>query len=568
MPRAGDLLRQGRDEELWQMCCGYLGLGIDEFMAIQERLLEEQLARLAACPLGAKIMRGARPKSVAEFRRLVPLTTYKDYCPELIEKREDVLPARPEQWVHTSGRSGDYPCKWVPFSQTFSQELGEILFGVGILSSCRDWGDISQVPTKIKLLYAVAQRPYVSGAFADILSRQASLEYMPTIEEAERLPFDERLKLGFRQAMSRGLDCFFGLSLVLVAIGERFRDASQQIDLRPFIGQPRALWRLAKGVLKSRLARRALLPRDLWSVKGIIGSGLDSWVYKEKVKELWGRYPLDLYSCSEGGVIATQTWDYEGMTFVPNLNFLEFVPEEEVLKWEMDRSYQPQTLLLDEVEAGEDYEVVITNFHGGALVRYRIGDMIEITSRRNEQLGINLPQMAFERRTDGVLDFAVVKLTEKKIWQAIENTGVAYEDWIAYKTPGDAVLHLLIEPKEDCRTSANELAATISRQLLDMSASERTLSGSREDWRDAIDFGVEVGFLPRDTFAAYRARKQAAGADPAHLKPPHINHPAGALSELLAGTEETIIVTKAKIQDKTVPEDTEGQKSAEKAQNP
>ncbi len=525
------------------MCCGYLGLTIGEFMDIQRRLLEEQLARLNASSLGQKIMRGARPQTLAEFRKSVPLTTYKDYCPELLEKQADSLPAGAEQWVHTSGRSGDYPYKWIPFSRAFCEELSEVLFGIGILSSCRDWGDTSKVPDCIKILYAVAQRPYVSGAFADILRRQAPLEYMPTIEEAEGLPFEDRLRLGFRQAMSQGLDCFFGLSLVLVAIGERFRDTSQRVDLRPFLGQPRALWRLAKGVLKSRLAGRKLLPRDLWAVRGIISSGLDSWVYKEKVKELWGRYPLDIYSCSEGGVIATQTWDYEGMTFVPNLNLLEFIPEEEVIKWEMDRSYQPQALLLDEVEVGGSYEVVITSFHGGAMVRYRIGDLVEITARRNERLGIDIPQMAFERRTDGVLDFTVVKLTEKKIWQAIEGSGVSYEDWIAYKTPGDTVLHLLIEPKEDCRTTAAELAAAINRQLMAAGASERARAGTREDWRDAIGFGVEVSLLPIGTFAVYQAQRQAEGADPAHLKPPHLNPTGDAMTILATKPKKSVTET-------------------------
>ena len=75
-----------------------------------------------------------------------------------------------------------------------------------------------------------------------------------------------------------------------------------------------------------------MLPKDFWSLKGIIGSGVDSWVYKDKIKELWGKNPLDLYSCTEGGVIATQTWDYDGMTFIPNLNFLEFIPEDEQIK--------------------------------------------------------------------------------------------------------------------------------------------------------------------------------------------------------------------------------------------
>jgi len=92
---------------------------------------------------------------------------------------------------------------------------------------------------------------------------------------------------------------------------------------------------------------------------------------------------------SETAVIATQTWDYDGMVFFPNLNFLEFIPEEEYYKNRFDRTYQPKTVLLDEVKAGENYELVITNFHGGALVRYRIGDMIRITALRNENLGID-----------------------------------------------------------------------------------------------------------------------------------------------------------------------------------
>ena len=94
VPKAVELLRQGRNEELWQMCCGFLSLNINEFMDIQKRLLLQQLELLNNCPLGKKIMRGARPKTVEEFRQLVPLTTYKDYCPELLEKREDVLPAK------------------------------------------------------------------------------------------------------------------------------------------------------------------------------------------------------------------------------------------------------------------------------------------------------------------------------------------------------------------------------------------------------------------------------------------------------------------------------------------
>jgi hypothetical protein len=563
MPRAVELLRQGRNEELWQMCCGFLGLSTEEFMDIQERLLLEQLELLNESALGKKIMRGARPRTIEEFRRKVPLTTYADYCPELLQKEEDILPVKPEFWVHSSGRTSEYPCKWVPMTPRYTKELSIALYGVGMLSCCEDWGDTSRIPDNIKLLYSVARRPYVSGAFADVLRMQTPLDYMPTLEESEELSFEERLRLGFQQAMSQGMDYFFGLSLVLAAIGDKFTQSSQGVDIRPFLGHPRALWRLARGKLKSRLAGRPILPKDLWSLRGIIGSGVDSLVYKNRIKELWGRNPLDLYSSTEGGVIATQTWDYEGMTFVPNLNFYEFIPEEEHFKCQMDRSYRPKVLLLDEVKAGENYELVITNFYGGAMVRYRIGDMVRITSLRNEKLGINLPQMVFERRIDDILDFVVVKLTEKQIWQAIESTSIPYEDWAAYKKPGDSVLNLLIEPQNSYHGSETEILAAIQEQVLDLGKSSYRESGIPEDWRDGLDFSVNIQLLPQGSFANYSAHKQAEGADPAHLKPPHINPSDEVLSLLLAETEEIVVVTKKKTEVEAETEDgTEADKIA------
>jgi len=95
MTRPIDLLRQGRQEELWQMCCGFIDLSLEQFMTIQKRLLLEQIELLKSCELGRKVMRGAMPGTVEEFREQVPLTTYADYLPELLEQREDVLPAKP-----------------------------------------------------------------------------------------------------------------------------------------------------------------------------------------------------------------------------------------------------------------------------------------------------------------------------------------------------------------------------------------------------------------------------------------------------------------------------------------
>ena len=121
MPKAVELLQQGKTEEVWQRYCGFIDLSLEDFMKIQKRLLLEQLELLKKCELGRYIMNGVDPYTVEEFREQVPMTTYIDYCPALLEQREDILPAKPKLWIQTSGRSGEYPHKWVPISERFWQ---------------------------------------------------------------------------------------------------------------------------------------------------------------------------------------------------------------------------------------------------------------------------------------------------------------------------------------------------------------------------------------------------------------------------------------------------------------
>ncbi|MBC8275952.1 MAG: GH3 auxin-responsive promoter family protein [Chloroflexi bacterium] len=541
MSKIQELLRQGRKEELWQMCCGFIDLSLEQFMAIQRRLLLEQIELLKDCELGRKVMRGVMPETVEEFREQVPLTTYADYYPELPEQRGDVLPTEPTLWQHSTGRSSEYPFKlapykWVPLSSRFCRELGILMFGVGILASCKERGDVSHAKEHAKIVYTVAPRSYTSGVLTYIMQEESAPDFLPPLDEAEKMSFEARIELGFRQALSRGIDYFFGLPIVLVAVGERLGKQSGKVDVRPLLSQPKLLLRLARGLVRSKLAHRPMLPRDLWTISGIMSGGADGTVLKERVKKLWGRYPLDTYACAEGSLIATQTWDYDGMTFIPNLNFLEFIPETEHLKWQLDRSYQPRTVLLDEVKAGENYEMVITNFHGGAMVRYRMGDVIRITSLRDEKLGIDIPQMAFENRVDDVIDIAgFVRLNEKVIWQAIENTNIAYEDWTVRKevVEGRPVLHLFLELKDNYIASERGVATAVLEQFKKFD--KGTFYSGLESMLDSNP--IQVTLLPEGAFANYISQRQAEGADLAHIKPPHINPSEGVLSLLGAKVE-------------------------------
>lgn len=547
MVRPIDLLRQGRKEELWQMCCGFIDLNLEQFMSIQKRLLLEQIELLKGCKLGRKIMRGAMPTTVEEFREQVPLTTYSDYLPELGEKREDVLPVKPAMWVRTSGHTGKYEVKWVPMTEAFLSEFQKAATGVAIFSMCNGRGDLSKVKEHLKILYTVGPREYGSGLCVWLTQEALNYDLLPS--NSEGMSFAEKIQAGFKEALYSGLDGFGGLSSVLVAVGEQLRQQSGSIRIRSFLSHPNALLRVTKGKLKSKLARRPMLPKDLWSIKFIGGGGADCTVFGNRVMELWGRRPLEAYGSTEGGMCATQTWDYEGMTFIPNLNFFEFIPEREWFKWQMDNSYQPKTVLLDEVKAGEVYELVLTNFHGGIMTRYRIGDMIKITSLRNEKLNIDIPQMMFHRRADELIDITGFgHLSEKVIWEAIERSRIAYVDWTARKevTAEAPMLHVYLEPRDELAGSDEAVAQAIYQELLKLDDVYHYNIYRAYGPPDSVlgTTPVKVTFLPRGAFAGYILQRQAEGAPLGHIKPPHVN-PSDTVLSLLKAPEVVKVVTRA-----------------------
>jgi hypothetical protein len=216
---------------------------------------------------------------------------------------------------------------------------------------------------------------------------------------------------------------------------------------------------------------------------------------------MWGLYPLNFHGCTEAVLIAMQTWDYQDMTFIPHLNFFELISEEESIKSWQDPSYKPRTYLMDEVTPG-NYELVITSFHGGPFVRYKLGHLIKITSLRNERLDIDIPQMEFLTRVDDQIDIAgFTRLSEKVIWQAIENTGVPYVDWAARKEVlNKPALHLYVEARgngHNAHEIGNPLnALNIHLQLLDREI-QRLPDGKADGLRDLV---LEAGGIDLDLY--------------------------------------------------------------------
>ncbi|GAF72216.1 unnamed protein product, partial [marine sediment metagenome] len=90
------------------------------------------------------------------------------------------------------------------------------------------------------------------------------------------------------------------------------------------------------------------------------------------------------------------------------------------------------------------------------------------------------------------------------------------------------VLHLYLELKRNGDKDAKEVAAAIHEQL-------RELDSSYADLESMVGLQpLEVTLLPDGAFQEYTSKQRAAGADLAHLKPPHLNPSDGVVDALLS----------------------------------
>ncbi|MFC1958282.1 GH3 auxin-responsive promoter family protein, partial [Chloroflexota bacterium] len=312
--------------ELWQRYCGFLDLSVDEFMKIQKNLLMDQMERISDSILAKKIMKNHKPKSVDEFRELVPLTSYEDYEPYLSEKREDVLAIKPRFWSHSAGRGGSF--KWIPHGTEYIEKVIKHTIGIYILGSCKQKGQLNIAPG-LRFLSILPPAPYGSGSLFQIVPEYFSIRIYPPTEDTQDMDFQERIKMGFQMALKDGVDVIGTIASVLVRMGEEFTNQMQNASFSPSMLHPKVLLRLIRAWLRSKKEGRGILPKDIWPTKGIMASGMDVAIYKDEIARYWGSLPYEAYGCTEAYFLAIESWNRKGMIFHPDNVFLEFIPYDE-----------------------------------------------------------------------------------------------------------------------------------------------------------------------------------------------------------------------------------------------
>ncbi|MDO4545349.1 MAG: GH3 auxin-responsive promoter family protein, partial [Bacillota bacterium] len=211
--RFEEKLKNRTAEQIWQEYCGFLDLDMAGYMNIQNRLMSEQFTLWKDSKLGQKLLGDKEIGSIDEFRKTFPLTTYDDYAEILLQKRSDMLPAEPVVWIQTTWEGGMHPIKMAPYSSSMLDTYKRNILACMILGLCSEKGKVNVKPGGT-FLYGLAALPYATGLFPRALSDELHVNFLPPVEEAEKLSFSERNKKGFKMGLKSDIDYFFGMGSV------------------------------------------------------------------------------------------------------------------------------------------------------------------------------------------------------------------------------------------------------------------------------------------------------------------------------------------------------------------
>ena len=342
----------------WVRYCGFLDLSTPAFMEIQRRRLIETLPRLAKSGIGRTLLDGHSVSSVEQLRRVAPLTSFEDYLSFFEPLMSITLPEPPIFWAKTSRLNMDKAL--IPYNQTAFEHLMDGTMAAFLLAAAHSRGHTRLEPQD-RILYNLPPSPYLSGMLPHGLAPRVRLRSVLDFHEAEELDFQDKVTLGFKRALEGGVDLVVSMTSVLLKMGESFEQRSKSRSAHGLLCKPQGAWRMLAALAKSKREGRRVLPKDLWKLKGLVCWGTDTGVYRDQIRHYWGCDPYELLALTEGGILAMQSWTREGMTFVPGTNFLEFIRETDALARDGTDSGELPTVLLDEVEQGQRYEVVITS---------------------------------------------------------------------------------------------------------------------------------------------------------------------------------------------------------------
>ena len=347
------------------------------------------------------------------------------------------------------------------------------IIGAMLLSTSHGRNTFSVRPG-MRVLYSLAPMPYATGMFPDLIHPEINLRFMPSVREAQKMSFSQQMKNGYKLAIQKDMNLFFGMSSVLYGATRSLdmltQNSGGHIRLKDLLSfRPKMLYRLLTAKYREKRDGTPIRPKDLFHLQGFVCVGTDTALYRDELEEAWGIRPLEIAGGTEPTCMGTETWSKNGLVLFPDACFYEFIPETELRREMADPNYVPNTYLMNELVAGQNYELVITVLHGGAFLRYRVGDVYRCLRLRNASDRLDLPQFEYVDRIPSVIDIAgFTRITQREIEKVIRLSRLPIAHWFAVKEYGEqnrSFLNLYVElDMEDA--DANTIGCQLLRDHL------------------------------------------------------------------------------------------------------
>ncbi len=484
--------------------------------------------------------------SYADYAAKVPLSTYEDYEPYIermlcFNQKNLITADRVVYYAHTSGTTGSpkmIPCTRAALDVFFSAGY-ERVFGLYDAWLREKTGEGMPECKGLGIMESkTGYTPYgvAHGAISEtVLIKEHTAQYNALPEELiyPSADFDRRyLKMLFalRERRLSFIQCSFAPFLhdMFAYLRQHWALLCEDIESGT-INQDIVVDPLLRKKLEACMTPdperaeqiRAIMAAHengafvplLWpDMKLIATIGAASFApYLEKLRPSLGPdIAVDYlgYVSSEATIGTVLRENQAEYMLLPWSGFYEFLPMEEGAK--------DQPLLMDQLEVGKEYELIITNLSG--FYRYRLGDVVRVTGYHNE-----CPMIVLAYRKSQLISMYGEKVTETALHNAVEamreesRTPVleysVYAD--AETNPGHYTVLL-----ESDRGIRPDLWPYYSEIL------NRKLCEAHDSYRQKIQqkimLPLEVKFVQCQTYALYRDLKIMGGASPNQIKPVHV----------------------------------------------
>ena len=346
-------------------------------------------------------------QSLADYKQTVPIQEYEDlkpYIERMMNGEENLLWNTPVQWFAKSSGTTSDKSKFIPISEESLQ-------------------DNHYRASKDVLSFYYASHPE-----SDLLTGKSLV--IGGSHQINQL--NEEVQYGDLSAVVMQNSPFWtnwirtpDLSIILMdeweSKIEKLAQSTIHENVTSMAGVPTWLIVLLKRILQITGKKNI---KEVWpSLELYMHGGVSFVPYKKQFEELIGapiNY-LEMYNASEGFFAGQDDIDKEGMLLMCDHGiFYEFVPVEE---WEKPN---PRTILLNEVEAGKNYALVITT--NGGLWRYLIGDTIQFTSLQPYRIKVS---GRLKHYINAFGEEVIIDNTDKAIAIACKKTGAIVKDYTA-----------------------------------------------------------------------------------------------------------------------------------------